>query len=68
MKLLSFPELRSVKGIRYTRQWITEFVKTGRLPAPIRIGEATNAWVEREVDAWIAARINERDASRVAAE
>jgi len=29
----------------------------GLFPKPIRLGEMTVAWVDSEIDAWIAARI-----------
>jgi prophage regulatory protein len=63
MKVLSYPELRTEKGIRFSRQWIAKLVKDGLFPAPIKIGEASNAFVESEIDGWIAERINERDAA-----
>jgi prophage regulatory protein len=68
MKLLSFPELKTEKGIRFSRQWLAKLVKAGQFPAPVKLGEATNGYVEAEVDAWIADRINARDAGGVAAE
>jgi prophage regulatory protein len=67
MKLLSLPELKSVKGIRFDRTWIYRLVAAGRFPAPVKIGEATNAWIESEIDAWLAARVAERDSSRTKA-
>jgi prophage regulatory protein len=63
MKLLSFPELKTEKGIRFSKQWIWRLVKAGQFPAPVKIGASTNGFVESEIDAWIAARIHERDAA-----
>lgn len=53
MKILSFPELKSEKGIRFCRMHIHRLVKAGKFPQPIKLGEATNGWLESEVDAWI---------------
>jgi prophage regulatory protein len=50
------------KGIRYSKVQLWRLVKAGSFPRPIRLGAARNAWVETEVDAWIAGRIAERDA------
>jgi prophage regulatory protein len=61
VRLLSFPELRTEKGIRFSRQWIHRLVKAGQFPAPLKLGEATNGFVEAEIDAWIIARIHDRD-------
>jgi prophage regulatory protein len=68
MKVLSYPELKTEKGIRFSRQWIHKLVKAHQFPAPVPIGVATKGWIESEIDAWIAERINERDAAKVAAE
>jgi prophage regulatory protein len=68
MKVLSYPELKTEKGIRFSRQWIAKLVKAGQFPAPIKIGQASNGFIESEIDAWIADRINARDAAGVAAE
>jgi prophage regulatory protein len=53
MKLLSRQDLREKKGITFTRQHIHRLVKEGKFPAPIKVGENTNAWVEPEVDTYI---------------
>jgi prophage regulatory protein len=34
-------------------------VAQGRFPKPVNIGERAVAWVESEIDAWIAARVAE---------
>ena len=49
------------KGIRYSKAQLWRLVKAGTFPRPIRLGAARSAWVEGEVDAWIAERIAERD-------
>lgn len=59
-RLLSHEDLRDL-GIRYSRVQIWRKVKDGTFPAPIKLGEARNAWIEAEVVAWIEQRIAERD-------
>ena len=63
MKLLSFEDLPD-KGIPYHPQHIRKLVKAGAFPRPIKLGQgrgATSAFVESEIDAWLEAKIAERD-------
>ena len=46
-------------GICATRMW--EMEKKGLFPKPISLGERSAAWIRKELDAWIAQRIRERD-------
>jgi prophage regulatory protein len=65
MRLLSFEELRTVKGIRYSRQHIHRLMKSGRFPRPVKLsGSASgvNAWCEPEIDEHIQRCMAERDA------
>jgi prophage regulatory protein len=64
MRVLSYGDLKA-KGVRFSRQWIRELVSRGEFPAPIKLGEQSVGFIETEVDAWIAARIRERDAKPV---
>jgi prophage regulatory protein len=65
MKLLDRDGLKA-KGIKYSKPQLWRLVKAKKFPAPIKIGEARSAWVESEIDAWIAAKIAERDAANKA--
>jgi prophage regulatory protein len=60
MRVLGFLDLKQ-KGIRFSRQWIAKLVARGKFPAPIKLGEQSVAFVEAEIDEWLAARIRERD-------
>lgn len=62
MKLLTFDELKSLKGIRYTRRHLTRKCDAGEFPRPLRLSPKRIAWPEDEIDAWLAARLAERDA------
>jgi prophage regulatory protein len=66
MKLLSMDELRSVKGISFSRPHLFRLIKAGQFPTPLKIGENRNAWTEEEIDAWVEKRVTERDALRKA--
>jgi len=63
-KILSPQELKT-KGIRFSRQHLHRLTKHGLFPKPIKLGAATNGWIEAEIDAWIAARASERDSDAV---
>ncbi|MGA2313393.1 MAG: AlpA family phage regulatory protein [Xanthobacteraceae bacterium] len=65
MRLLSFAELQTEKGIKYSRQHIFRLVRSGRFPRPLKpsgSAKGVNAWSEAEIDAHIQARLAERDA------
>ena len=38
-------------------------IRQGTFPRPVPVGERRRAWVETEIEAWIAARIAVRDAT-----
>lgn len=61
MQLLDHDGLRA-KGIKYSKPQLWRLVKAGTFPAPIKLGAGRNAWVEDEIDRWIADRIAARDA------
>jgi predicted DNA-binding transcriptional regulator AlpA len=66
-KLLSFAELKSVKGIPYSRQWIAKLIQMGKFPAPVKPGTgAFNAWFDDELDAYLNNLVAERDRDQVA--
>jgi prophage regulatory protein len=62
MKLLDDDGLKA-KGVTYTKVHLWRLVKAGKFPPPIKIGNGRNAWVDHEIDQWIAERIAERDAT-----
>jgi len=61
VRLLDHRDLEE-KGIKYSKVQLWRKVKAGTFPAPIKIGAARNAWLESEIDGWIADRVTERDA------
>ena len=71
MQLLDY-DGRRAKGINYSKVQLWRKAKEGSFPAPIRLGEGGEgrgriAWVESEIDDWIAQQIAKRDAERGAA-
>ena len=60
-RVLSFDDLKGLKGIRWSRQHMWREVKAKRFPAPVKLGENTVAWFEDEIDLWLDQRIAERN-------
>lgn len=48
------------------RSAIYERIKAGTFPAPIALGPRAVGWIESEIDAFLNARIAERDNSKTA--
>jgi prophage regulatory protein len=65
MKLLAYEELRSSKGIPYSKVQLWRLEKRGQFPKRVALGPGRRGWAEHEIDAWIAARIRARDTSQV---
>ncbi|MFI5016055.1 MAG: helix-turn-helix transcriptional regulator [Hyphomicrobiales bacterium] len=63
MRLISFDRLAPEKGIDYSRDHLRRKVAAGEFPKPIPISTKKIAWVEAEVDAWLEARVAQRQAA-----
>lgn len=61
MALLRLPDVISRTG--RSRSRIYSDLQKGSFPKPINIGPRAVAWVEEEIDCWIADRIRERQAA-----
>jgi predicted DNA-binding transcriptional regulator AlpA len=53
-RLLTFPELLALKGIRYSRVSLTRLMRERRFPQSVRVSNARIAWWEHEIDAHLA--------------
>ena len=62
MRLLDYPELKAKKGISYTRRHLKRKCDAGTFPKPIPVSDRRIAWIEEEIDGWLASRIAARDA------
>jgi prophage regulatory protein len=60
MRLLTFPQLKAAKGVPYTNEHLARLEKQGKFPQRVPIGEARVAWIEEEIDSWIADRAAQR--------
>ena len=59
-KLLNFPDLKVVKGIRYSRRHLARLEQAGKFPRRVSLGLNAVAWVESEIDAHIEAAMKAR--------
>lgn len=62
LRALRLPEVERRTGL--TRPTIYRRAKEGTFPKPVRLGGNSSAWIESEIDGWLAARIAERDSAR----
>lgn len=62
-RALRYEQLKSEKGIGWSRQYIRRLEKAGRFPYHFNVGPNTIAWLEEELDAWIDARVAESRAA-----
>jgi predicted DNA-binding transcriptional regulator AlpA len=53
VRLLSFTDLRLLKGIRYGRDHLRTKWKAGEFPEPVRLSPKRIAWREADIDKWI---------------
>jgi prophage regulatory protein len=67
MKILSYDELKPVKGITYSKVQLWRLEKTGRFPKRIPLAAARHGWAEHEIDNWIDERMRERGSAPAAA-
>jgi predicted DNA-binding transcriptional regulator AlpA len=65
-RILSYGQLQTEKGIRFSRQWILALQKAGKFPRSVALGSASTGFVEYEIDAWIDGLIEARDEKVVA--
>lgn len=57
--LIRFREVQKRTG--YSKAWLYRLISQKRFPQSVKIGSRSIAFVESEIDAWIDARIAERD-------
>lgn len=58
-KFIRLNDVKALTGLG--RSTIYKYIKLGFFPEPVNLGSRSVAWVEAEVQAWIAERIRERD-------
>lgn len=58
VRALRFPELKSEKGIPYSRVHIDRLEKQRKFPSRFYLGPNSVAWNEAEIDRWLEARMD----------
>jgi prophage regulatory protein len=61
MRVITYARLRPEKGIEYSRDHLRRKCAKDEFPKPIQISDKRIAWIEAEVDAWLAAKRQARD-------
>jgi prophage regulatory protein len=61
MRLLNYDDLKSEKGIGYSKVQLWRLEKVAAFPKRVPLGRGRHGWAEHEIDAWIAERIRARD-------
>ena len=59
IRFLSLPEVESLTGISKT--CIYASIKAGTFPRPVKASKRARRWIESEIQAWMRARVEERD-------
>ncbi|RWK49428.1 MAG: AlpA family phage regulatory protein [Mesorhizobium sp.] len=60
MPLIPLNQLPS-KGINYSRNYIDKLIREDRFPKPVFLSPRRRAFLESEIDAWLKARVDQRD-------
>lgn len=64
-RILRRPDVETQTGL--SRSGIYDLMKAGKFPRPVPLGEKAVGWIEAEIEAWIEARVAEREASHAMA-
>jgi prophage regulatory protein len=62
IKLLSFRELNTTRGISFSRRYLHTLEAQKKFPARVPLGEHRVAWVAAEIDTWLADKLAARAA------
>ena len=57
-QLIRLKQVKEKTGL--SRSSIYQFIKEGKFPAQVKLGQRAAAWVDSEVDDWINGRISNR--------
>lgn len=60
-KFLRLAEVRN--RVPYSRSTIYQLITQGKFPKPINLGARAVAWLESDIDEWIAARVGKSRAA-----
>jgi prophage regulatory protein len=66
LRVLVYPQLKSEKGVPYTRRHLRDLIAAGKFPRPVPLSSARIAWIEDEVDQWLAEKAAARQGPKEA--
>jgi prophage regulatory protein len=61
VRLLSYRDLKPLKGIPYSDEWIRALMKQGKFPRRVQLGGKRVGFIEAEIDQWLKDRAAERE-------
>jgi len=61
MRLLSYDELRPLKGIPYSKVHLWRLEGEQRFPKRVPLGKSRHGWIEAEIDEWLSQRAASRN-------
>jgi prophage regulatory protein len=64
-RLLDKNALEKEKGIKFSDTHLWRLIRSNKFPRPVKIGSRLH-WTDQEIDAYVAAKLAERDRSEVA--
>jgi prophage regulatory protein len=67
MKLLSLEQLKSEKGIPFSKPHLWRLIKANKFVKPVKVGEKRIGFIEAEVDAWLETKAAQREEGSIAA-
>lgn len=59
MRIMRIDEVTLVAGLKRTS--VYKYMAHGTFPKPVALGDRAVGWVSTEIEAWVKARITERD-------
>ncbi len=60
MKLLSYDDLRSERGVTYSKVHLWRLEREGKFPKRVTLGARRYGWCDSEIDAWLESRMASR--------
>ncbi len=63
--LLKLPQV--IERVAISRSQLYRYLNDGQFPRPVKVGDRGVAWLASEVEAWVHARVAERDRRETAA-
>jgi len=61
VRLIDFRSLGAVKGVNCSRDHLRRRWKAGEAPKPIPVSDRRIAWIEAEIDEWLANKAQARN-------